>query len=148
MSHQRSWIRPIFVALLLFSLPGCVSLGRQYDGVPLPLDKLAQVKVGTTTRGEILSLFGPPSSVQRRELEGVVSSLAARYQGDNLTLRLDPALFNDIFVYEYRRVNRTAVLLLLFNYVQSVDRSDRVAFFFDAGGKVAGVGVIQGTQGM
>ena len=26
--------------------------------------------------------------------------------------------------------------------------SDRVAFFFDAAGKVAGVGVIQGTQGL
>jgi len=140
--------RRILVLLFPLLLPGCVSLGRQYDGVPLPLEKLAQVKVGTTTRGDILSLFGPPSSVQRRELEGVVSSLAARYQGDDLTLRLDPALFNDIFFYEYRRVNRTAVLLGLFNYVQSVDRSDRLAFFFDQAGKVAGFGVIQGTQGL
>lgn len=148
MPSAGSRVRRIFVVLLPLLLSGCVSLGRQYDGVPLPLEKLAQVKVGITTRGEILSLFGPPTSVQRRELEGVVSSLAARYQGENLALRLDPALFNDIFVYEYRRVNRTAVLLLLFNYVQSVDRSDRVAFFFDAAGKVAGVGVIQGTQGL
>lgn len=139
------WICVVSLALLL---PGCVSLGRQYDGVPLPLEKLEQVKVGTTTRGEILSLFGPPTSVQRRELEGVISSLAARYAGENLTLRLDPALFNDVFVYEYRRVNRTAIVLLLFNYVQSVDRSDRVAFFFDPAGRVAGFGVVQGTQGL
>jgi len=139
----------IALALLLAGgLGGCVSLGRQYDGVPLPLDKLAQVKVGVTTRGEILGLFGPPSSVQRRELEGVISSLAARYQGDDLTIRLDPALFNDVFFYEYRRVNRTAVMLLLFNYVQSVDRADRLAFFFDGKGTVAGFGVIEGTKGL
>jgi hypothetical protein len=139
-------LAPVTLLCLAGALAGCVSIGRQYDGTPLRLEKLEQVRPGTTTRQEVLALFGAPSLVQRREVESLISGLAGRYQGDDLTLRLDPALFNDVYIYEYRRVNRLGVLTGLFNYVKSDEKSDRVVFFFDRDGKVAGFGVVKGTE--
>lgn len=133
-------------ALLAAPLGGCVSIGRQYDGTPLPLEKLDQVKLGASTRQDVLAVFGAPSLVQRREIEGLISGLAGRYQGEDLTLRLDPALFNDVYVYEYRRVNRLGVLTGIVNYVRSDEKSDRIVFFFDREGRVAGFGVVRGTE--
>src|SRR5262245_13653813 len=98
------------LALSLFAT-GCVALGRQYEGATLQIDKLDAVQIGVTSKAEILTQFGAPTIIQRRDIEGLLSSLAVRYQGNDLTVKLDPALFDDIYIYEYRRVNRTAILL-------------------------------------
>ena len=94
----------------------------------------------------MLTQFGAPTVIQRRDIEGLLSSLAVRYQGNDLTVKLDPALFDDVYIYEYRRVNRTVIFLGVFNWAASTDKSDRLVFFFDAEGKVAGFGLTEGTQ--
>jgi hypothetical protein len=131
---------------LVFLAAGCVSLGRQYEGARLPTDKLAALRVGVTTKGDVLSLFGAPTVIQRRDIEGLLTGFAARYRGDDLTVKLDPALFDDVYVYEYRRVNRTLVFVGVFNWAKSVDKSDRLVFFFDSEGKLAGFGLTEGTK--
>jgi hypothetical protein len=135
------------VAALLLALvsPGCVALGRQYEGTTLQIGKLGNVEIGVTSKADILTQFGAPTVIQRRDIEGLLSSLAVRYQGQDLTVNLDPALFDDVYIYEYRRVNRTVIVLGVFNWASSVDKSDRLVFFFNAEGKVAGYGLTEGT---
>lgn len=139
----RSGLGPLLLALFA---TGCVALGRQYEHAQLQTDKLAQVQIGVTTKAEILSRFGAPTVIQRRDIEGLLSTLAVRYQGHDLTVKLDPALFDDVYIYEYRRVNRTIVFLVVFSWLKSVDKSDRLIFFFDPEGKVAGFGLTEGTK--
>ncbi len=126
-------------------LSGCVALGRQHEGAVLQTGKLADLHVGVTTKADILTLFGAPTAIQRRDIEGLLTSLAVRYQGQDLSVKLDPALFDDVYIYEHRRVNRTFVFLVLFSWAQSVDKSDRLVFFFDPEGKLAGYGLTEGT---
>ena len=134
------------VAFAFLLLSGCVSLGRQYEGARLPIDRLADVRTGVTTKADILTRFGAPTVVQRRDIEGLLGSMATRYQGQELTLKLDPALLDDVYIYEYRRVNRTIVLSGFFNWVASSDKVDRLTFFFDHDGKLGGYGLTEGTK--
>lgn len=137
----------MFGTLLLSCLvSGCVALGRQHEGAVLQTEKLTGLEVGVTTKGDILTLFGAPTVIQRRDIEGLLTTLAVRYQGQDLTVKLDPALFDDVYIYEYRRVNRTFVFVVLFSWAKSVDKSDRLVFFFDPEGKLAGYGLTEGTQ--
>jgi hypothetical protein len=134
------------LALAFLAIWGCVSLGRQYEGARLPTGSLAEVHAGVTTKADILARFGAPTTIQRRDIEGLLAGVAARYQGQNLTIKLDPALLEDVYIYEYRRVNRTLFFSGFFNWAKSVDKSDRLVFFFDHEGKVAGYGLTEGTK--
>jgi hypothetical protein len=142
--------RAALAAALLLALTGagagCVTLNRQYEGVELPTAKLAAIKPGVSTKQDVLSRFGPPTTIQRRDLDALIQGTAARYQGNELTLKLDPAVLDDVYVYEYRRVNRNAYVFVFFNYVKSDEKSDRLIFFFDHAGKVAGWGLTEGTK--
>jgi hypothetical protein len=99
-----------------------------------------------TTKADVLSRFGAPTLIQRRDIEGLIGGMASRYHGQELTVKLDPALLDDVYIYEYRRVNRTVVMAGLFNWVTSVDKADRLVFFFDRNGKLAGYGLTEGTK--
>ena len=143
LGFPRSGLGLLGIALVA---SGCVALGRQYEHATLQTDKLAGVHVGVTTKAEVLTQFGAPTVIQRRDIEGLLSSLAVRYQGNDLTVKLDPALFDDVYIYEYRRVNRIIVFVGVFSWVQSVDKSDRLVFFFDPEGKVAGFGLTEGIK--
>ena len=139
-------IRAAAILLLILFGSGCVSISRQYEGARLPVDDITEVEVGMTTRQEVLDRFGPPLIIRKRDFEGLVSSIGSNFQGEELTIRLDPKLMNEVFIYEYRRVNRWALILILFNYFSSTDKSDRLMFFFDGENQLAGVGVSEGTK--
>lgn len=132
--------------VLLLVATGCVSMGRQYENARIPEEKLADVHPGVTTKADVLRIFGAPTTIQRRDIEGLIGSMATRYQGRELTVKLDPALLDDVYVYEYRRVNRLVVFGGFFNWVESVDKTDRLAFFFHPDGRLAGWGFTAGTK--
>ena len=136
------------VTLLLFALSslGCVAISRQYEGATLDKADLDAIEIDVTTRQQVLDVFGPPLIIQKRDFEGVVSSIGSNFQGDELVVRLDPKLLNEIFIYEYRRVNRWSLVLGIFNYFSSVDKSDRLMFFFGPDNVVRGFGLTEGTE--
>lgn len=139
-------IRWVGIVILVIVTGGCVSVSRQYEGARLPVADIEHVEVGVTTRQDILDVFGPPLILQKRDFEGLVSALGTSFQGENLTVQLDPKLLNEVFIYEYRRVNRWSLILVLFNYFSSVDKSDRLMFFFDVNNTLAGMGVSEGIK--
>ena len=136
----------LFVLFVLAATGGCVTVSRQYEGTTLDTEAIARVRVGVTTRQEILDAFGPPFTIQKRDFEGMVSALGSHFQGDELTVRLDPKLLNEVFVYEYRRVNRMSIVLIFYNYLSSIDKSDRLMFFFGEDNTVRGFGFTEGTR--
>ena len=125
---------------------GCVSISRQYEGPALSLADLEAVEVGKTTRQQVLDSFGPPAVIQKRDFEGLVSAIGSGFQGEQLTVVLDPSLMSEVFLYEYRQVNRYSIVLILFNYFSSNDKSDRLMFFFGPDGMLAGYGLSEGTK--
>ena len=143
---SRTVLRSIQLLLVVVIATGCVGISRQYEGATLDTEALSDIEVGVTTRQDVLDVFGPPFTIQKRDFEGVVSSVGSNFQGEELTIRLDPKLLNEVFVYEYRRVNRWSLVLILFNYVSSVDKSDRLMFFFDQDNVVRGFGFTEGTR--
>ena len=143
---SRTVLRSIQLLVVVVMATGCVGISRQYEGATLDTGALSDIEVGVTTRQDVLDVFGPPFTIQKRDFEGVVSSVGSNFQGEELTIRLDPKLLNEVFVYEYRRVNRWSLVLILFNYVSSVDKSDRLMFFFDQDNVVRGFGFTEGTR--
>jgi hypothetical protein len=134
--------------LLSFSLglPGCIGISTQMEGNPIEDEQLEQIEVGTTTRAQVLELLGSPLVIDRTDITGLAERALARYQGEELTLKIDPSLFNDVYIYERRYVDRFAILLGVFNYVSSDERSDRLSVFFDKNGVVLGVGWTPGSE--
>ena len=72
-------------------IAGCISLGRQYEGAVLPIEKLGGVRVGETTKSDVLSMFGAPTAIQRRDIEGLLAGFGTRYRGNELTVKIGRA---------------------------------------------------------
>ncbi len=142
-------LRNLLKLIPLFSLAlltGCVGIGRNYEGNDVLLDALAKIEKGKTTRAEVLELLGAPLRVDKVNITALTEQSLARYEGEKLTLQIDPALFDEIYVYERKQTNTFFVFTFLFNYYRSDERSDRLAVFFDRDGKVIGTGWTPGRK--
>ncbi len=131
-----------FLVTLGFGLvsTGCISIGSTSEGNPIDREVLARIVKGKTTRAEVLEMLGAPKIVENANITNLAEQALAQYEGEELTLKLDPALFNDVYIYERIEKNYFVLFLILFNYYTSTERSDRLAVFFDQQGKVLGVG--------
>jgi hypothetical protein len=126
---------------------GCVAVSKEYTGNPISEDKIAQIEVGKTTRAEVLELFGSPLRIDRTDITALAERALTRYSGEELTLKIDPSLFDDVYIWERVEISRHGIILGLgFNYVTSDERSDRLSVFFDKNGLVLGVGWTAGRK--
>lgn len=138
--------RALLLLTLLAGTPGCIGISTQYEGNPIAAETLQKIAVGTTTRAQVLELLGSPLEIDRTDITGLAERALSRYQGEELSLKIDPSLFEDVYIYERRQIDRFALLLGIFNYVTSDERSDRLSVFFDKEGVVLGVGWTPGTE--
>ncbi len=134
------------IALLVWLLPGCVVFSTDYQGNPIERDVVAQIQVGRTTRAEVLELLGAPLAIERVDVTGLTERLLARFEGEELTVKLDPALFDELYVYQRTQTERFVLLLIFYNRVKTDQRSDRLTVLFDPAGVVLGVGWTPGTD--
>lgn len=140
-------MRPLFAlpcVLVLAASGGCISVGVNMEGNPISEEAVARIQKGKTTRAEVLELLGAPREVETEDVTGLAEKAVARYQGEKLTLSIDPALFNDVYIYERKRTEYFIMALFLFNYYSSDETSERLAVFFDRRGLVQGVGWTRG----
>jgi outer membrane protein assembly factor BamE (lipoprotein component of BamABCDE complex) len=128
----------IFTSLSLCT--GCISFGITHEGNPIDKEAVAKIIKGRTTRAEVLELLGAPSEVEEANITNLAEQAVARYQGEKLTLHIDPALFNDVYIYKKTTKSYFVIFLILCNYYSSKDTVARLAVFFDRNGKVEGVG--------
>jgi outer membrane protein assembly factor BamE (lipoprotein component of BamABCDE complex) len=117
----------ILVALLMNLLCSC-TIGRIYMGSELRNDPKEKIKIGSTTKAEILETFGPPERIQMQ------------YDGD-------------IFVYAYLRKNSSKLTLTepyftkltIFQYSRIQQKNDSLVILFDKDGVVKNYGFNRGT---
>lgn len=126
--------------LLLAGSAGCVTVGSTFEGNPIDASRLPDVEVGETTKAEITSWFGAPFRIEQSDITGMAQSALSRFVGDQLTLKLDPALYNDVYLYQRRYTQWYAVFLIFYNYYSSDTRFDRLAVVFDEHDRVSAVG--------
>ncbi len=116
-----------FLILSIF-LIGC-SIGRVYVGSEIREDPNDKIRIGRTTKGEVLQIFGPPERIQRQ------------FDGD-------------VFVYAYLRKNSTKFTLeepyltnfTLFQYTKIQQKKDILVILFDQEGVVKSFGYQRGTS--
>ena len=117
----------ILVALLMGLLCSC-TIGRIYMGSELRNDPKEKIKIGSTTKAEILETFGPPERIQMQ------------YDGD-------------IFVYAYLRKNSSKLTLTepyftkltILQYTRTQQKNDSLVILFDKDGVVKNYGFNKGT---
>jgi hypothetical protein len=140
--------KPFLAAILVASTlasAGCVGISTQYEGNPITKENLAKIQTGVTTRAQVLEVLGSPLVIDRTDITGLAERVLARFQGEELALKIDPSLFNDVYIYERREVDRWLIFLGFFTFVTSDERSDRLSVFFDKEGLVLGMGWTEGT---
>ncbi len=118
------------VALMVFLIIAVCScsIGRVYMGSEIKEDPKEKIAVGSTTKSEILEIFGPPILVQKQ------------YDGD-------------IFIYAYHRKNSTTLTLeepvftniTFFTYTRIQQKKDSLVILFDKDGVVKSYGHYEGT---
>jgi len=128
MNYSRPFILIALIALLMVLTCSC-SIGRVYMGSEIRYDPNEKIKIGSTTKGEILGLFGPPDRIQKQ------------YDGD-------------IFVYAYLRKNSSTFTIeepyftnfVIFQYTRVQQKKDGLVILFDRDGVVKNFGFQKGTQ--
>jgi len=125
--EQMIYGKAFVLLVLLILLWGC-SIGRVYIGSEIRHDPKEKIKTGTTTKSEILEIFGPPDRIQKQ------------YDGD-------------VFVYAYLRKNSSKFSIeepyftnvTLFQYSRIQQKKDALVILFDKEGVVINYGYQKGT---
>lgn len=127
--ERKSCSRILILSILLTSLSWGCTIGRVYVGSEIAEDPHRKMMTGSTSKSEILKIFGPPDAVQRQ------------YDGD-------------LFIYRYFRRNASILdlreplvtRLTIFSYTRIQQKADRLVILFDKDGFVRSYGFHQGTS--
>ena len=139
-------LRLLILSLAALTLPSCIAVSKEAEGNPIPRSAIDQIVAGKTTRAEVLELLGAPLAVERADVTGLTERLLSRVEGDDLTLKIDPALFDELYVYRRTQTERFGLFLIFYNRLVTDRRSDRLTVLFDPEGVVLGVGWTPGTD--
>ena len=118
----------VLIPLLMTLTCGC-TIGRIHKGSEIKYDPNEKIRIGSTTKGEILETFGPPIRIQKQ------------FDGD-------------VFVYAYLRKNSSTFTIkepyftkfLIFQYTREQQKMDGLVILFDKDGVVKNFGIQKGTQ--
>jgi hypothetical protein len=129
------------VVLCLFSLlSGCI-IGRYYEGPEISEEKVKEIKPGTTTKEDIINWFGPP---QNYISPTVFNEILREIDVTREPLTNYP--FANILSYQYNRGNIRAIILIVYNFIETKVKSDHLVIFLDDNEKVKYYGFLKGTE--
>ena len=117
----------VLIALLIILLSSC-TIGRVYMGSEIRDDPRRKIVIGSTTKSNILEIFGPPDAIQMQ------------FDGD-------------IFIYGYLRKNSATLTIeepvvtnvTVFTYTRVQQKKDALVVLFDKDGIVKNYGFYEGT---
>jgi hypothetical protein len=127
---SRRAARVLAVVLVVWGASGCFSLTGSF-GAYIPVERVAQIEPGRTTRGEIAAWFGPPSAFAKPGLLDLILANGGGIEEPGARVIAD--------VYSYRYVeSRARVLLipLITLHARATTRAQSLTVFFDAEGVV------------
>ena len=122
------------LAGLLVGLPaalgtGCVSLSSEF-GNRIPVEKIADIQDGVTTREEITRWFGPPSAFYNPTLLDVILE-------DQEDVNAPAPLLNDVYTYRHiQNDSKVFFVPILFAVFDGVAVAETLTVFFDEEGRV------------
>jgi hypothetical protein len=128
------------VLCLPFLLAGCI-IGRYYEGQQISEEKVKEIKPGETTKSDIISWFGPP---QNYISPTVFNEILREIDVTREPLTNYP--FANILSYQYNRGNIKAIVLILYNFIETKVKSDHLVIFLDDDEKVKYYGFHKGTD--
>jgi len=118
----------VLIPLLMTLMCSC-TIGRIYKGSEIRCDPNEKIRIGSTTKGEILEIFGPPLRIQKQ------------FDGD-------------VFVYAYLQKNSSVLTIeepyftnfTIFQYTREQQKTDGLVILFDKNGVVKNFGFQRGTK--
>ena len=113
---------------LMITVCGC-TIGRLYRGSELRADPKEGIVIGTTTKAEILRVFGPPDWIQK-QFDGDIF-VYAYIRKNSSTLTLEDPVFTNITFFTFNRVQ---------------EKKDSLVILFGKGGVVKDYGHYRGTM--
>ena len=125
---MRAW--RIAAALLLGPLAaGCVSLSAEF-GSRIPVERIASIQNGVTTREEITRWFGPPSALYNPTILDVIFE-------DEEDINAPAPLLNDVYTYRHiQNDSRIFFIPVLFARFEGLAVAETLTVFFDEEGLV------------
>ena len=135
-------LRRLLLLAALAALYGCV-IGRYSEGQTIPVDEIARIVPGTTTKSEILDWFGAPQSYAD-------ATFLEDYMSDR-QLVPGPVVdlpFADVLVYRLTEGRLRGVVLILFNHIRLDVASDTLVIYFDGQDRVLYHGFRKGTDAL
>ncbi|RMG11127.1 MAG: hypothetical protein D6731_16185 [Planctomycetota bacterium] len=129
----------------LWLVHGC-AIGTQRTGKVFDPALVARVKVGTSTKQDVLDLFGPPTRYDRipgtgdMTLETTDQEWRARFPIETAKAA------EDVFTYEYREEPETFFSMLLFTYFSRDVLTDRLMVVFDVRDVVKYIAFVKETD--
>jgi hypothetical protein len=129
-------MRHLVTATLIAALAsGCIS-ADVIEGSEIPWQTVERIRVGETTRSEVLDWLGAPQNLANptvlaefMEEGGLESEFASRYP------------FSDVFVYQIARGELRGFAALFYNRFELRIDSDLVVILFDDNDRVSHFGV-------
>jgi hypothetical protein len=117
------------LALALLCIPALSAcfIVRGHQDRPIDPDKIPMLQRGVTTKKEVLEMFGPPQSIDAREIVAAGDLLGV--PGDHR--RVEQLVSARYFRYSYYRANGWALITFAFNYVDADVKADSLVIFFD-----------------
>ncbi|MHC5019142.1 MAG: hypothetical protein ACYTGX_03310 [Planctomycetota bacterium] len=125
---------------------GCISYATTFEGNPVTWDMAEFPKVGKTTKAEVLQELGAPRQIEAFDVTSIAESIITRAPSESLTVKLDPAMRDEVYIYERAATTRFGLILGFFNYYTSDTKVDRLTVVFDRKDKVIAVGYTAGAD--
>jgi len=126
--ERKSCSKAFLLSILLAALTYGCSIGRVYIGSEIRHDPKEKIHIGSTSKSDILDIYGPPVRVQRQ------------FDGD-------------IFIYAYLRKNSSKFAIeepyftnwTIFSYTRIQEKKDSLVILFDKEGVVKNYGYQRGV---
>jgi hypothetical protein len=128
---MRSSERSALVALLTLAClaSGCIAIERTYVGSAILADPEQTVVIGSSTKPQVLSTFGPPDRIVRQRDGDVFMYRHAQRNG--FEFRIEEPVFTGLELFRWENVQ---------------EKSDRLLVFFDITGVVTAYGFRRGRD--
>ena len=122
-------------------LGGCLYVGGTARAGPsFPMETIALIEPGVTTRFDVLDILGPPTEFERPELAAAVLDDEMRFAADLLAVSRRA---RKVYTWQRDDWDMDGTVLLLFNGFWVDAKTDIVVVFFDDDDVVLDVAVTQ-----
>jgi hypothetical protein len=101
-------------------------LARIDNGNAVRFERVDEIRVGTTTKAEVLAWFGAPDDASDPQVIDAVLQAS-----DLLPAEAVRIPFADVFTYRFTEARVRGILLLLWNRFDVRIRNDKLVIFFD-----------------